>query len=54
MLADRAAALAALGLPLADGLALEAANGPVVFEDGVAGAERFAAGEGRGGSGAGA
>ena len=37
-----------------EALALEAAAGPEVFEDGARGAERFAAGEGRGGAGAGA
>jgi enoyl-CoA hydratase len=54
MLADRRAAIEGLGLPLAQGLALEASAGPEVFEDGVRGAARFAAGEGRGGAGAGA
>jgi enoyl-CoA hydratase len=54
MLADRRAALEGLGMPLADGLALEAQAGPDVFADGAAGAARFAAGEGRGGAGAGA
>ena len=53
MLADRRAALEGLGLPLADGLALEAQAGPTVFADAVAGAARFAGGEGRGGAGAG-
>jgi enoyl-CoA hydratase len=53
MLADRAAALEAQGLPLADGLALEAEAGPQVFADAVRGAGRFAGGEGRGGHGAG-
>jgi enoyl-CoA hydratase len=53
MLADRRAAIAGLGLPLADGLALEAQAGPQVFADAVAGAARFAGGEGRGGAGAG-
>jgi enoyl-CoA hydratase len=53
MLADRRAALDGLGLPLADGLALEAHAGPTVFADAVAGAARFAGGEGRGGAGAG-
>ena len=53
MLADRRAALEGLGLPLADGLALEAHAGPAVFADAVAGAARFAGGEGRGGAGAG-
>ncbi len=54
MLADRRAAIEGLGMPLADGLALEAQAGPEVFADGALGAARFAAGEGRGGAGAGA
>ncbi|MGH2833043.1 MAG: crotonase/enoyl-CoA hydratase family protein [Solirubrobacteraceae bacterium] len=54
MLADRRAALEGFGLPLDEALALEAQAGPEVFEDGARGAARFAAGEGRGGSGAGA
>jgi enoyl-CoA hydratase len=54
MLVDRRAAIDGLGMTLADGLALEAAAGPEVFADGARGAERFAAGEGRGGAGAGA
>jgi enoyl-CoA hydratase len=54
MLADRRAAIEGLGMPLAEALALEAAAGPEVFEDGARGAARFAAGEGRGGAGAGA
>jgi enoyl-CoA hydratase/carnithine racemase len=54
MLADRRAAIEGLGLPLADGLALEAMAGPETFLDALAGAQRFAAGEGRGGAGAGA
>jgi enoyl-CoA hydratase len=53
MLADRRAALAGVGLPLADGLALEAQAGPAIFADAVAGAARFAGGEGRGGAGTG-
>ena len=53
MLADRRAALAALGLPLDDGLALEAQAGPEVYADAISGAARFAGGEGRGGAGAG-
>jgi enoyl-CoA hydratase len=53
MLADRRAALEGLGLPLAEGLALEAQAGPAVFADAVAGAARFAGGEGRGGAGTG-
>jgi enoyl-CoA hydratase/carnithine racemase len=54
MLADRRAAIEGLGMTLAEGLALEAKAGPEVFEDGARGAARFAAGEGRGGTGAGA
>jgi enoyl-CoA hydratase len=53
MLADRRAAIEGRGLPLAEGLALEAQAGPTVFADAVAGAARFAGGEGRGGAGAG-
>jgi enoyl-CoA hydratase len=54
MLADRRAAIEGFGMPLADALALEAQAGPEVFQDGARGAARFAAGEGRGGAGAGA
>jgi len=54
MLADRRAAIEGLGMPLAQGLAIEAAAGPEVFADGARGAARFASGEGRGGAGAGA
>jgi enoyl-CoA hydratase len=53
MLADRRAAIEGAGLTLAEGLALEARAGPEVFGDAVAGAARFAGGEGRGGAGAG-
>jgi len=53
MLADRRAAIEGLGMPLADGLALEARAGPEVFSDAVEGAARFAGGQGRGGEGAG-
>jgi enoyl-CoA hydratase len=53
MLADRRAAIEGFGLPLAEGLALEAEAGPAVFADAQAGAARFAGGEGRGGAGAG-
>jgi enoyl-CoA hydratase len=53
MLADRRAAIAGLGLPLADGLALEASVAEETFGIAVAGAARFAGGEGRGGAGAG-
>jgi enoyl-CoA hydratase len=54
MLADRAAAIDGLGMPLDDGLAREARAGREVFEVARRGAARFAAGEGRGGEGAGA
>jgi enoyl-CoA hydratase len=54
MLADRRAAIEGFGLPLEQALALEAHTGPEVFEEGARGAARFAAGEGRGGAGAGA
>jgi enoyl-CoA hydratase len=54
MLADRRAVIESLGMPLADGLALESHAGPEVFADAIAGAARFAGGEGRGGAGAGA
>src|SRR4051812_16459137 len=53
MLADRRAAIDGLGMTLAEGIALEAQAGPEVFADAVAGAARFAGGEGRGGAGAG-
>src|SRR5512132_325931 len=53
MLADRRAAIEGLGRTLADGLALEASAAPAVYADAAAGAARFAAGEGRGGAGAG-
>jgi enoyl-CoA hydratase len=51
MLADRRAAIEGFGLPLEDGLALEAQAGPEVFAAAVRGAARFAGGEGRGGAG---
>jgi enoyl-CoA hydratase len=54
MLADRRAAIEGLGMTLQEGLELEAQAGPEVFEEGARGAQRFAAGEGRGGAGAGA
>ena len=54
MLADRRAALAALGLPLEEGLALEAQRrARDVYADAARGARRFAGGEGRGAAGAG-
>ena len=51
MLSDRRALLEGLGLPLADGLALEARLGTEVLAAALEGARRFAAGEGRGGAG---
>jgi enoyl-CoA hydratase len=51
---DRRAALEGSGLPLAEGLALEAELGRERIAAPLAGAARFAAGEGRGGAGAGA
>jgi hypothetical protein len=53
MLADRRAAIEGPGMRLADGIALEAESGPPTLEVALRGASRFAAGEGRGGIGAG-
>ncbi len=53
MLSDRRAALEGIGLPFEQGLELEARLGRDSVITGVAGAARFAAGEGRGGDGAG-
>ena len=53
LLSDRRALLEGLGRPLAEGLALEARLGAASLATGVAGARRFAAGEGRAGGGAG-
>jgi enoyl-CoA hydratase len=53
MLSDRRAALEGAGLPLAQGLALEAELGAASVLVGLGGAARFAAGEGRGAAGAG-
>src|SRR5436190_11267483 len=53
MLADRRAAIEGLGMPLEDGLRLEAESGPATLETAWKGAGRFAGGEGRGGTGAG-
>jgi enoyl-CoA hydratase/carnithine racemase len=53
MLADRRAAIDGLGLPLEAGLAFEAQSGPQTYRTALEGAGRFAAGEGRGGAGAG-
>jgi hypothetical protein len=54
MLADRRAAIEGIGMAFEDGLALEARNGTPLLEVAWRGAARFAAGEGRGGEGAGA
>lgn len=51
MLADRRAAIEGLGMPLAEGLALEHRLGRETLPVAVRGAARFAAGEGRHGSG---
>jgi enoyl-CoA hydratase/carnithine racemase len=53
MLADRRAAIEGFGLPLEEALALEARSGAPTREVAWRGAARFAAGEGRGGSGSG-
>jgi enoyl-CoA hydratase len=53
MLSDRRAALEGAGMSIEDGLAHEAALGRDSVITGVAGAARFAAGEGRGAEGAG-
>jgi enoyl-CoA hydratase len=53
MLADRRSALEGFGMSLEEGLAREAELGGAVSGMGVEGAARFAAGEGRGGKGAG-
>jgi enoyl-CoA hydratase len=53
MLADRSAAIEGFGLSLEEGLALEARSGAETLEIAVEGAQRFAGGEGRGGTGAG-
>ncbi len=50
MLSDRRALIEGFGLPLEDGLALEARLGREVLEAALRGAARFAAGEGRGGA----
>jgi enoyl-CoA hydratase len=50
MLADREAALSGIGLPLAEGLALERRLGWRTVATGQRGAARFAAGEGRAGT----
>ena len=53
MLSDRRALLEGSGLPLADGLALEARLGREVLATAVEGAGRFAGGAGRSGAGTG-
>ena len=53
MLSDRRAALEGIGVPLEEGLALEAKLGRASTTTGAVGAARFAAGEGRGAAGAG-
>ena len=53
MLSDRRAAIEGIGMPFAAGLAHEADLGRGAVETGTKGAARFAAGEGRGGEGAG-
>ena len=53
MLSDRRALLEGAGLPLADGLALEARLGREVLATAVEGAARFAGGAGRSGAGTG-
>src|SRR4051794_12556825 len=50
MLADRRAAIEGLGMPLADGIALEAESSRTTLETAARGAARFAGGEGRGGA----
>jgi enoyl-CoA hydratase len=54
MLADRMAAIEGIGLQFEQGLEREAQNGLALHHISQAGAARFAAGEGRGGAGAGA
>ncbi|MBJ7459038.1 MAG: crotonase/enoyl-CoA hydratase family protein [Thermoleophilaceae bacterium] len=51
MLADRASLLAGFGMPLDEGLKIEADGGLEVLEVAMKGAERFAGGAGRGGAG---
>jgi enoyl-CoA hydratase len=53
MLADRRAAHEGFGLPLDAALAVEANSAMQTYGAGLAGAQRFAGGEGRGGAGAG-
>ena len=53
LLSDRRAALEGAGLPLTEGLALEAELGAASMRAGIEGALRFAGGEGRSGAGSG-
>jgi enoyl-CoA hydratase len=53
MLSDRRAAIEGIGLPFAEGLALEVELGRDSVQVGMRGAQRFAGGEGRGAEGAG-
>ena len=53
MLADRSAALEGIGLTFEEGMRLEARSALPTRETAWTGASRFAAGEGRGGAGAG-
>jgi enoyl-CoA hydratase len=53
MLADRSAALEGIGLTFEEGMRLESRSGQPTQATAWAGASRFAAGEGRGGAGAG-
>jgi hypothetical protein len=53
MLADRSAALEGIGLTFEEGMVLESRAARPTRETAWAGASRFAAGEGRGGAGAG-
>jgi enoyl-CoA hydratase len=50
LISDRRALLEGAGRPLQDGLAIEARLGREVLATALAGAARFAAGEGRGGA----
>ena len=54
MLADRRAAIEGIGMTFEEGMKREAESGPLTFGVAAQGAARFAAGEGRGGEGAGA
>lgn len=51
MLADRRSAIEGIGLPLEEGMELEHRIGGATSAIGAQGAQRFAAGEGRGGTG---